>query len=397
MEYTGEFGFSPPLIPIIYKLLGKNAENLANVQFIFSICSWIFLAYAVAWSLKNLWLQPFAYLLILGLSLSHIISLWNKTILSESLTISFFICFVGIWILLVQNRSITKTAILIAVSTLFVLVRNANAYLLLFLAGIIIVVSIAIRLQPHRRYYISIAIIFSILFLISNATSDSKNQWTGYFLNVVSTRILPDEKIRTYFEKHGMPVTEALMSRSGKWSHEDDFAYYNDPQLEQFREWLYAHGKSTYIKFLVTHPVYLFIKPLHEFQDMFFSSRLIYYAPKGFTESKFGKLVDYISAWGLYPAYVFLTGVFFGLTLLFAISKRSLISWVPLVSILLVYPLAVLVWHGDSHEIDRHMLPIVVQARLGFILLFLFAIDAIISENYLNADKNKKGVPNIFH
>ena len=61
-----------------------------------------------------------------------------------------------------------------------------------------------------------------------------------------------------------------------------------------------------------------------------------------------------------------------------------MLSLVPLVMILLVYPLAAMVWHGDSHEIDRHVLPIVVQARIGFILLLLLAVDSVSCGNCFN-------------
>ncbi|MBI4707196.1 MAG: hypothetical protein HY761_04660 [Candidatus Omnitrophica bacterium] len=377
MKLKGEFGFSPPLIPLVYQLLGENVEALANVQLLLSICSWMFLAYTVARSLRNFYLKPLVYFLILGLSLSHIISIWNKTILSESFTLSIFVCLTGVWFLFVQNHSYKKAVAIMIISIMFVLVRNANAYVLLMLCGVLLISSTVSRLSAHRRYYLAIAAMCFILLPISNAVSDTKNQWTGYFLNVLSTRILPDETLRTYFKNHGMPLTETLMSRSGKWSHEDNFAYYNDPELGQFREWLYAHGKSTYVRFLITHPVYLFVRPLHDLHDMFFSSRLIYYAPKGYVQTKLGKLFDYASAWGLYPVYIFLTGILVGLNLLWACSKKSPVSWVPLIMILLVYPMAVLVWHGDSHEIDRHILPVVVQARLGFVLLLLFALDAV--------------------
>src|SRR3990167_8350871 len=90
--------------------------------------------------------------------------------------------------------------------------------------------------------------------------------------------------MRAYFENHGMPVTDSLMARADKWSHEDDFAYYKDPDLEQFRNWLYTKGKSTYVRYLLTHPAYLISEPFHDLQHMMFStkSRLMYYAPKGF-------------------------------------------------------------------------------------------------------------------
>jgi hypothetical protein len=227
---------------------------------------------------------------------------------------------------------------------------------------------------------LTISSVFVILFLISNAILNKNYRWAPYFLNVVSMRILTNSEMLKYFEDHGMPVTKSLIARSNKWAHEDDFAYYKDPNLEQFRNWLYSKGKLTYLYFLLSHPVYLISEPLHDLQRMMFStqSRLMYYAPKGFESPLPGKPFNYLSAWSLFHVYVFLTGVLFGLNLVYVISKKNTVIWVPLIMILLVFPLVILTWHADAMEIERHALPVAVQARLGFIFLLLFTIDAIL-------------------
>jgi len=381
-------GIKPPLVPIIYKLLHNNVEAITFVQLGFSIFSWIFLAYAVARTLNSSFLLPFVYVLILGFSLSSGISMWNRLILSESFSLSILACFIGIWILILKEITFKRVVMLIIISTMFAFVRNANGFMLLMLCGILVIFTFLNRRTNQRRYYIAISITFFILFLTSNAISNTNNRWTIYFLNVVSMRILPDKELRAYFENHGMPVNESLMARAGKWSHEDDFAYYKDPELEHFRNWLYSHGKSIYFRYLLTHPSYLISKPLKDFQSMMYGDRLIYYAPKGFPVNE--SLFSYLSSWTLFPVYVFLGGLFFGLNLIFAFSRKLIISWAPIITILLVYPLAAIVWHADAMEIDRHVLPVAVQARLGFILLALFAFDAILFEFFQKRHCEKK-------
>jgi len=389
-EFNPNEGVTTPLMPLIYKLLGKNLKIIAYAQLFVSICSWTFLGFAIARSLKSIWLMPLVYITILTLSLSDIISLWNSTILSESFSLSFFACFIGAWIIIVPKISLKRFLALIAISILFGFLRSINAYIVLMIGGIIAMIGYINQKGKGRHYYILLQIVFIVVFIMSNKFSDSGNHWTSYTLNVFSTRILPNQEYRAYFEKHGMPVNENLLARTGKIYYEDDFAYYKDPKLEQFRNWLYLHGKSTYLRYLLTHPRYLLLKPLHDLQDMLFSSRLIYYAPKGFILSPPGKLFDAVSAWGLYPAYIFFTGILVGLNIVFTLSKKSTASWVPLIMIFLVYPLAAIIWHGDSHEIDRHVLPVVVQARLGFVLLLLLTIDTIISESHLCSMRENK-------
>jgi hypothetical protein len=51
----------------------------------------------------------------------------------------------------------------------------------------------------------------------------------------------------------------------------------------------------------------------------------------------------------------------------------------PLGLILLVYPHAALIWHGDPNEIGRHALQVGVYFRLGLWVLLLFAADALLA------------------
>jgi hypothetical protein len=55
---------------------------------------------------------------------------------------------------------------------------------------------------------------------------------------------------------------------------------------------------------------------------------------------------------------------------------RSSPLWaVPLTMILLVYPHAFLVWHGDAMELGRHAVQAGIQFHLGLWLLGLLALD----------------------
>jgi hypothetical protein len=370
----------PPFVPFVYKLLGRNIELITVVQLLFSMFSWIFLAYVLAHSVRTVLMMPVIFILVITLSLSDVVSMWNKSILSESFSLSLLACFVGIWILVVKDVTLKRVAILIIIATMFALTRTANGFILLMVSVVLIIAVLLSRQSIQRRYYLIISIIFLILFLVSNTISNINNRWTPYFLNVLSKRILTNQEMRAYFENHGMPVTDSLMARADKWSHEDDFAYYKDPDLEQFRNWLFSKGKSTYTRYLLTHPAYLISKPLPDLHRMMFSGQIPYYAPKGFKSPLQGMLFNYLSSWSLYPVYVFLAGVLFGLNLVYATSKNLSVLWVPLIMILLVLPIAILTWHADAMEIERHALPIAVQARLGFILLFLFVIDVILYE-----------------
>lgn len=382
-------GAKHPFVPFIYKLLGRDIELIPAAQLLFSMFSWTFLAYVLARSVRTIWIAPVMFISILAFSLSAPVSMWNKSILAESISLSLIACFVGSWILFIDGITLKRLTLLIIMSIMFTLARTANIFMALTLSIIIFTAFLLNRQPIQRRYYLAISIVFLILFIGSNAIANRDNHWAAYFLNVLSKRVLVNQEMRTYFEEHGMPVNDSLMARADKWSHDDDFAYYKDPNLEQFREWLYIKGKATYIRYLLTHPKYLIAKPLPDLHRMMFSGQVPYYAPKGFKSPLQHRLFDYLSSWSLYPVYVFLSGVLFGLNLIYATSKKFTAAWVPLIMMLLVIPFANLTWHADALEIERHVLPVAIQARLGFIILFFFAVDVTLSEHVPNSRKGK--------
>ena len=102
-----------------------------------------------------------------------------------------------------------------------------------------------------------------------DASLEQGQRWVFPFYNVMGMRILPVPEHVTYFSDHGMPVSPALYERTGKYASSDDSAFYNDPRLEEFRTWTYRSGKTTYIRFLLSHPLYAITAPALQFPDIF--------------------------------------------------------------------------------------------------------------------------------
>jgi hypothetical protein len=62
------------------------------------------------------------------------------------------------------------------------------------------------------------------------------------------------------------------------------------------------------------------------------------------------------------------------------IWKRTAVLLVPVMMIVLTYPLAAIVWHGDAAEVGRHALMVAIQLRLGLWMLLLFAADVVLGQ-----------------
>ena len=68
------------------------------------------------------------------------------------------------------------------------------------------------------------------------------------------------------------------------------------------------------------------------------------------------------------------SGLMFGFA--FVVVRKEEPRWfLPLMQIMLAYPHAVLVWHGDPNDIGRHALQAGVHLRLGLWMVLLFAGD----------------------
>jgi hypothetical protein len=197
-------------------------------------------------------------------------------------------------------------------------------------------------------------------------------------LNTISIRILPNEQYVTYFEARGMPVNEALLSRSGKHLHADEGILMSDARLQDFRSWVAQSGRQEYIRFLwfykadTLQNVFQNIGPL-------FNPNLYYYSATGFVpvieDSRVTELLypDRFSIFTLLVAYLLAAAAF----VIAAYEKRSL--WlIPLFLILFTYPQAVFIWNADANEIGRHSLYHNIQWRLGFWLLLLCGFDFLL-------------------
>jgi hypothetical protein len=209
-------------------------------------------------------------------------------------------------------------------------------------------------------------------------------------INVMGQIILPFEDRVNYFEAHGLSVTPALMSREGKWTSSDNWQWYNNPELASQREWLYRHGKSTYAKYLITHPGYVFSEA--------FNARHLLLFLMGEQDAWFHKMVKPIPTKLISIFFInneqqlrFFVFIFIVATILVCaehIGKRKenaigyfnniyLILYIILISV----PYGLLCYHGDPMEVDRHALSNIIRLNVGGVLLYMFMMDFLM--NYM--------------
>ena len=208
-------------------------------------------------------------------------------------------------------------------------------------------------------------------------------RWVAPFYNVMGKRILPVPEHVAYFSEHGMPVSPALYERTGKSTNAGDNAFFNDPRLEEFRLWTKRSGKTTYIRFLLSHPLYAITAPALQFPYVFLKDMSWFLSGHMIPGHLFPRLsIRLNDQLATATAYLLLVGYGVTIGLIFFLYWYRLLHgspWlaVPLIMILLSIPHLWLVWHGDTGEVRRHGVIPIVQACLGFTLLYVYLLDLL--------------------
>jgi hypothetical protein len=368
-------GARPFVFPLLLKIARQSAPLTAVLQLGFSILAWGLLAWMTIQLVKIPWVKILAFCLLLAFSLDRHITGWDSVMMTESLSISFLVLFIAMSMWLLQRWHIGKAILLILAAFLLAFTRDTNAWMLLALAGVIVLTTLLRWTQPRA---LILATFFVVIFFLSNTSADLGARWRFPLGNLIGQRVLIDESAIRYFESCGMPLSEALMRLAGKFANAEERALYNDPELQAFRSWLFTDGKSCYMKWLISDPVYSLGETLNEFDklitfpdvDRYFSTRFDPLMPV-----RVGKLL-YFERFSI-GIWIYIT-----IAALIAVWKKLWQGnplWAVFICLtLLVFPHLFLTWHGDAMAPERHALSVGVQLYLAFWLLNILLVDSFL-------------------
>src|SRR5574341_66855 len=225
----------PPVFPLLLKIAKQDDNIAAMLHLGFSIFAWSFLALMTIRFLEFTWLKLFAFCLVLSVSLDRHVAGWDFVMMTESLSISLLVLFIALFTWLLQEWHIGKIVLLFIIAFLLAFTRDTNAWILLALAGLILLTTI-LRWTDYRMLILAVS--FAFVFFISNTSATLGGRWVFPLGNLIGQRVLTNGSAIEFFRSCGMPVTPALLRLSGKFSNADDRAMYDDPELETFRNWL---------------------------------------------------------------------------------------------------------------------------------------------------------------
>jgi hypothetical protein len=229
-SYT-TWGYGRPPVPFLfYSLVGSNAAT-PIAQTVLSLVCWL----ALGWVALG---AP-------GAAVAGVIAgalpvvLWNKTILSESLALSFGAAFLAASLALGRRWSLPRFLAWVACLLLYTGVRVENFFL--------VPPMLAVLLVWHHRHWLAIGAAGAAtvaMFVAFSIVIDKQNHnWQIRMTNLVLTRILPDETLRTEFMARGLPAEPALLAAKGRMLAAYDPAFVEaTPQFQQVARRAVASG-----------------------------------------------------------------------------------------------------------------------------------------------------------
>ncbi len=371
------WGDSRPLVfPLLLKIAQQDFSTAAALQLGFSILAWTLLGLSVAASLRTRGLAPFAFGLILALSLVRHLAGWDFTMLTESLSVSWFVLFLAAGLWLLRGWRVERVIVLIVVGLLLAFTRDTNAYLLLMLAGLI---SLAVVFRWTGPRALTLSVAFVVIFLLNNADADLGNRWVFPFLNVMGRRVLPNPQAVDFFEANcDLTLTSDLMALEGEFANGQSRAFYNDPALADFRSWTYQRGKTCYMLWLVSKPTQSGAEAFSQFGLLVAFPTVDNYFTR-FYKPTLPVAVERI----LYPdrfiLWIWVAVTFAALIAIMTRAWRDNPLWAAFILLVLpIFPHLFITWHGDAMAPARHALSVGLELYLSAWLLVLLLADQIL-------------------
>jgi hypothetical protein len=358
--YAGERGFT---IPLFFKIF-QSSESRIVAQLAFSTVAWIVLAAVVARCIETDWLRPVVFAIVLCLSLTTEVILWDTLLLSESVTFALCALLLAAWVMLVRSPRPAWAAAVLVLSLLWAFARDTNAYVL---AVVGVLVAFTLVRPEHRRLKLVLALGCCAIFLLDYGSAQVGKRWLQPMVDIVDHRVLTTPAMDSYFVARGF-----------------------DPNTNwPVGSWMRDRSQGVYAGYLLSHPGYTLTAPFHGTQQAFYSTSdnaesLIDPSLKIYDDNSNHRLLPLPSSLesiffprGIALVFVLLTVTVIGAAAVARFAGASPVWLVPIAILLTTYPHFLVAWHQSGVEVDRHAFEAALLLRVAGFLLALFALDRL--------------------
>jgi len=369
-------GQRPPVVPLVLKLAGSSTGFTA-LQSLVAVAAWGLLAFTVGQLVPAGWRRVAAVWVVLAFASSTPVVLWNRSVLSESLSLSLLAVLVAALVWTARHVTWPRVIAVVLVAAAFAATRDAQVWTVGLLG---LAVAGAVLVQGVRRGRLSRrAGVLAAGLLLAAGLTGWDTVHTGRtdqnVANVLFVRVFPFPDRVAWFAAHGMPEAGAVDRLAVATTAPHAAAKVvapdlTDPHNAPLDHWITDHGQSTYLLWLVTHPFYVVTEPLvrPERAFNFANGALTFYAATGRVDSPLSPVV-WPAWWWMVP----LSAV--GLVATAGAGRwrdRHLQTIVVLAAVGLLS--MVIAWQGDGQEVTRHTIEGFTELRLGVLLFFLVGV-----------------------
>lgn len=369
-------GIRPPVIPQVYRILQYDHNTIVVFQALFGAISWALLALSVGVVFQRRSIGLTASIFVLGLGLTTSITAWDQAMMSESLAYSFQALLLAAVFWMIRTCSLSSLVAVFSCAFFWVFIRDSHLYYMLFVAVILVFLGSATRYRL-RVWALCAAIL--VLFLVGTHLAGVSFRWVGNFYNVLTVRILKSPEELAFLEARGLPVTKELAALKGKL-HIGEM--HTAPEFEPLRKWTFSQGNAAYIQLLLSHPRFLIEPPLQDLNKLMGDRRVLGWM---FKPEEIPAILPNFLEELFYPVHFGLAVVLVallwagGATVAVGRGDMAYVAVIPIALILLSFPHAMLTWHGDAMEPERHALMPALQLRIGFMIGVLLTLDAVLA------------------
>ena len=359
------------LLPLALSAAGNDLVGLVELQVRVAALSWAALAASVAGALPPGWRRWLAGAVVVGLSLSWPIAMWDQEVLTESLALSGLALVAAAAVWAVRSPAAPRAAALLAAVAAWLAVRDGHVVPVV-LAGLGVLAWAWRDRGGHRRLAALTGAYLVALALVVAGSADFAGRGRVPLEHVFEVRVLAYPERMAWFEGHGMPQGDQLAAVPpvtapglAPWT----YLAVDDPTWDEWRRWLASDGRGTLLRYAVEHPGYVFWETRERPERVFNNLHgLEAYRPLALREVAGTTLLT--------PpvAITVLLAAAAGILVLRRRTERSPLSVVGLVLVVTSLPHAAAAWHSDGMESARHLLLPGTQLRVGTVLLLAGAL-----------------------
>jgi hypothetical protein len=423
-DYIGTLAhmFRPWSVPVFYSLFGQynlvHASAIILAQTYLAYLSWMIFAASFLFALQHPLSKAAAFITLSMMMFGQGYYHFNQRLLSDSVALSAVLlqlsaCLYAVrWLQIADGGKPAGRLIsylILGVIALFSAIeigtRDSNIALAFF--GLFIMVTCIENLHLSMRRKAALTAFIVLLAFLQSVPASWRHTLNA--TNILAGVVLPDEGIRTYFVRHGMPNELALAGREMK---RQDLGDVNYPDLQKSGDIIRSLAPSfigrsdrIYGAYLLSHPGYI-INNTIKYRTMIFGQEYAVGSGLGtnpaFIKPVQGELAPVIvpgdlklSPMDYIPLSIgaLLACLYVGYVAAF---KRTALAALPIVVVAAGVSNAILGFFGDlwqPSEMERHAFIGSVLFRVGIALAILFLFDAILgADAYLVVGRIKRAL-----